>query len=174
MLSFKHIGQFPTWFCWKLNLQHLHTTASTLIGACEKKKKIKNQVVILDIQYKQEDICKHICFNLNKTSFTSLHFQVVLLAQWSLLPFEQQVLLYWIGKSFPGEGFGSLSPCSIFGHTITTYTLILTHTTLKQCKLDTWGIPLGGILSSHIINQKGITFHRIKTTKFGIWYKHIL
>lgn len=74
-------------------------------------------------------------FDLNITSFTSLHFQVVLLAPWSLLPFEQRVPLYWIGKNPPGEGFGSSSLCSRVGtHLITTYMLILTYITLTQIK----------------------------------------
>lgn len=82
------------------------------------------------------NIHKHTCFNLNRTSFTSLHFQDVLLALWSLLPFEQQVPLYWIGKNLPGEEFGSLSPCSIIGtYMITTYLFILRNTILTQNKL---------------------------------------
>lgn len=79
---------------------------------------------------------KHACFDLNLSSFTSLHFQVVLLALWSLLPFEQQVPLYWIDKNPPGEGFGSSSLCSIVGtYLITTYMLVLTNITLTQNKL---------------------------------------
>lgn len=119
-------------FFQKENLQHSHETVTTLLFAK------KSQISCIDIILARGHISihKHTCFNLNRTSFTSLHFQDVLLALWSLLPFEQQVPLYWIGKNLPGEGFGSLSPCSIIGtYMITTYLFILRNTTLTQNKL---------------------------------------
>lgn len=109
----------------KENLQYFYETVTILIWW----KANCNRVLILARGHKNK--YKHACFDLNMTGFTSLHFQVVLPALWSVPPSEQQVPLYWIGKNSPGEGFGSSSPCSVVGtHLVNTYLLRLTNITL--------------------------------------------
>lgn len=111
---------------------------------------------------------KRACLDLNLSDFTSLHFQVVLPALWSLPPSEQQAPLYWIGRNPPGEGFGSSSPCSIVGtHLVNTLLLRLTNITLtpNSCHQENihqyiqWSVQYLANIQSH--------------WNFTVYYKHI-